>query len=416
LRNEVLRPARLAGTGCIFYACLMSLSPTDTTPGMKTTTVWIMTLAAGIVVANNYYNQPLLVDFAKAFHVSSAEISIVPILTQIGYACGIIFLLPLGDMVERRRLISCFLACSLLSLIAVALSPNLAWLACASFILGFTSVVPQVLPAFASQLAKPRDRGRVVGHIMGGLLCGILLSRFVAGFVGRYLGWAAIYWMGAGAMLLLAIALYLSLPYAVPKFKGHYFALLRSLVTLLKEQPVLRETTAVSSLQFAAFSAFWTTLAFNLYSFPEHYGSDVAGAFGLAGVVGVLAAPQAGRFADKRSPRFTVLVASVIFLFGYVLFAVAGRSIIGLAIGVILLDFAMQSAHVSNMARNYALIHDAASRLNTVYIGIRFIGGALGSACGNIAWSFWGWPGVCGTGLAFSSLAILAQFVMKRGD
>ncbi len=394
----------------------MSIITTDAARGMKTTTIWIMTLAAGIVVANNYYNQPLLVDFAKAFHASAAQISIVPILTQFGYACGIIFLLPLGDMVERRRLVSCFLACSCLSLIAVALSPNLAWLACASFVLGFTSVVPQVLPAFAAQLAAPRDRGRIVGHIMGGLLCGILLSRFVAGFVGRYFGWSAIYWVGAVAMLLLGIALYLSLPYAVPKFKGHYFSLLRSLGTLLKEQPVLRETTMVSSLQFAAFSAFWTTLAFNLYSLPERYGSDVAGAFGLAGVIGVLAAPQAGRIADKHSPRFTVLVMSCIFLCGYLLFAVAGRSIIGLAIGVILLDFAMQSAHVSNMARNYALIHEAASRLNTVYIGIRFIGGAMGSAFGNLAWSLWGWPGVCGVGLALSGLAILAQFVMKRGD
>lgn len=394
----------------------MTTSSTNTAPGIKTSTVWIMTLAAGVVVANNYYNQPLLVDFAKAFHASSGQVGLVPILTQFGYACGIIFLLPLGDMIERRRLVSCFLALSCASLIAMALSPSLTWLACMSFILGFTSLIPQVLPAFASQLAEPRDRGRVVGHIMAGLLCGILLSRFVAGFVGRFFGWSAIYWMGAVAMVVLGIALYLTLPYAEPKFKGHYLALLRSLGTLLKEQPVLRETTAISTLQFAAFSAFWTTLAFNLYSFPERYGSDVAGTFGLAGVVGVLAAPQAGRIADKSSPRLTVLVMSCIFLFGYVLFAVAGRSLIGLAIGVILLDFAMQSAHVSNMARNYALIHDAASRLNTVYIGIRFLGGAFGSACGNLAWSHWGWPGVCGVGLTFSALAILVQFTMKRGD
>lgn len=383
---------------------------------MKTTTIWIMTLAAGIVVANNYYNQPLLVDFAKAFHVSAGVISIVPILTQIGYAAGIIFLLPLGDMIERRRLVSCLLACSCLALIAVALSPNLIWLAGASFILGFSSTVPQVLPSFAAQLAEPRERGRIIGHIMGGLLCGILLSRFVAGFVGHYLGLTAIYWMGAAAMLLLGIALHLSLPYAAPQFKGHYFALLRSLGTLLKNEPVLRETTIVGALQFAAFSAFWTTLAFNLNSLPAHYGSDVAGAYGLAGVVGVLAAPQAGRFADKKSPRFTVLAASCIFLSGYVLFAVAGHSLLALAIGVILLDLGMQSAHVSNMARNFALKNEAASRLNTVYIGTRFIGGGLGSAFGNFAWSFWGWAGVCGVGLVLSSLAILLQFVMRRGD
>ncbi len=388
----------------------------DDATGMKTTTIWIMTLAAGIVVANNYYNQPLLVDFARVFHANAREVSIVPILTQLGYAFGLIFLLPLGDMMERRQLVSGLLVLSCLSLIAVALSRSLAWLAGASFVLGFTSIVPQVLPSFAAQLAEPRERGRIVGLIMGGLLCGILLSRFVAGFTGRYLGWAAIYWAGAIAMLLLGIALHLTLPYAAPRFKGHYFALLKSLATLLKDEPVLRETSIVGALQFAAFSAFWTTLAFNLNSMPAHYGSDVAGAFGLAGVVGVLAAPQAGRFADKKSPRFTVLLASSIFLAGYGIFAIGGGSIIALVIGVILLDLGMQSAHVSNMARNFALKSEAVSRLNTVYIGTRFIGGSIGSGFGNLAWSYWGWPGVCACGLSLSGLAILLQFVMPRGD
>lgn len=383
---------------------------------MNGTTIWVMTLAAGIVVANNYYNQPLLVDFAVTFHASAGEVAAVPILTQIGYASGLIFLLPLGDMVERRRLVSFLLALASLSLVAVALSPSLAWLAAASFVLGFTSVVPQVLPSFAAELAQPHERGRIVGRIMAGLLCGVLLSRFVAGLTGRYLGWAAIYWAAAAVMILLAIALHLSLPFAAPRFKGHYFALLRSLGTLLKEQPVLRETAAIGALQFAAFSGFWTTLAFELHSLPAHYGSDVAGSFGLAGVVGVLAAPQAGRFADRKSPRFAVLLASLIFLSGYAVFALSGGSLIALVVGVILLDLGMQSGHVSNMARNYALNTEALSRLNTVYMGTRFIGGAAGSALGNLAWSFWGWSGVCASGLILSGLAILVQFVVPIRD
>lgn len=383
---------------------------------MNGTTIWVMTLAAGIVVANNYYNQPLLVDFAVAFHASAREVGAVPILTQIGYASGLVFLLPLGDMVERRRLVSLLLALASLSLVAVALSPSLTWLAAASFVLGFTSVVPQVLPSFAAQLAEPHERGRIIGRIMGGLLCGILLSRFVAGFTGRYFGWAAIYWAAALFMLLLAFALRLSLPYAAPRFKGHYFALLRSLGTLLNDEPVLRETAAIGALQFAAFSGFWTTLAFELHSLPPHYGSDVAGTFGLAGIVGVLAAPQAGRFADRNSPRFAVFVASGLVLSGYVIFAVAGGAIIALIAGVILLDLGMQSAHVSNMARNYALKTDAVSRLNTVYMATRFIGGAAGSALGNLAWSFWGWNGVCAAGLVLSGLALMVQIVMPIKD
>ena len=371
-----------------------------------------MTLAAGIVVANNYYNQPLLVDFTVAFHASAGEVGAVPILTQMGYASGLVFLLPLGDMVERRRLVSLLLVLASLSLVAVALSPNLAWLAAASFVLGFTSVVPQVLPSFAAQLAEPHERGRIIGRIMGGLLSGILLSRFIAGLTGRYLGWAAIYWAAAVVMIVLAVALHLSLPHVAPRFKGHYFALLRSLGTLLKEQPVLRETAAIGALQFAAFSGFWTTLAFALHSLPAAYGSDVAGSFGLAGIIGVFAAPQAGRFADRKSPRFAVFMASLIVLSAYVLFAVAGDSIIALIIGVILLDLGMQSAHVSNMTRNYALKADAVSRLNTVYMATRFIGGAAGTAFGNTAWSYWGWHGVCAAGLILSSLALLIQIVV----
>jgi len=375
-----------------------------------------MTLAAGVVVANNYYNQPLLVDFAHAFHASAREVGAVPFLTQIGYASGLVFLLPLGDMIERRKLVTFLLALACLSLVAVALSPNLTWLACASFVLGFTSVVPQVLPAFAAQLAEPKDRGRVVGHIMAGLLCGILLSRFVAGFTGRYLGWAAIYWIAAVLMLVLAVALRAMLPHADPRFKGHYFTLLRSLGTLLMEQPVLRQTTAIAALQFAAFSAFWTTLAFELYSLPAHYGSAVAGSFGLVGIVGVLAAPQVGRFADRKSARFAVLVASLIVLVGYAIFALSSGSIIGLVAGVILLDLGMQSAHISNMARNYALKVDAFSRLNTVYVSLRFVGGAAGTAFGNLAWSFWGWPGVCAVCLACSGAALLLQFAVQARD
>lgn len=380
---------------------------------MSEATIWIMTLAAGIVVANNYYNQPLLVDFARAFHASAREVGLVPILTQLGYAGGLIFLLPLGDMVERRRLVGVLLGLACIGLIGEALSPNLAWLATGSFLVGFVSVAPQILPSFAAQLAEPRERGRIVGRIMAGLLCGILLSRFVAGFTGRYLGWQAIYWLGALAMILLAIALYLTLPHVAPRFKGHYFALLRSLGSLLKAEPVLRETTLIGALQFAAFSAFWTTLAFELYSLPQHYGSDVAGAFGLAGIVGVLAAPQVGRFADRKSPRFAVLAASLIFFLGYLIFTLAGGNIIALVAGVVLLDLGMQSAHVSNMARNYALKIDAVSRLNTVYMSTRFLGGAAGAAFGNLAWSFWGWTGVCLVGLTLSALSLVVLFVAK---
>jgi len=373
-----------------------------------------MAVAAAIVIANNYYNQPLLVDFAKSFGVSERAVGLVPILTQAGYAAGLILLLPLGDMVERRRLIVATLGLAALALAAAALARNLAWLAAASFAIGFASIVPQILPPFAAQLTAPRERGSVVGIIMGGLLCGILLSRVVAGFVALYLGWQAIYWMAAVAMLGLAASLWVLLPRAVPSFSGRYGALLLSLGTLLKTEPVLRETSAVSALQFAAFSAFWSTLAFYLFSQPEAYGSAVAGGFGLAGIVGVFIAPLAGKLADRGNPRLAVLWSSMLLTLAYLIFAFSRGAIPVLVLGVILLDLAMQAGHVSNMTRNYELQSEAISRINTVYMGTRFIGGALGASFGNFAWSFWGWWGVCGTGVLLTMGAVAIQIVALR--
>jgi predicted MFS family arabinose efflux permease len=252
---------------------------------------------------------------------------------------------------------------------------------------------------------------------MGGLLSGILLSRLIAGFVGEHFGWRTMYWIAAALMLLLIVVLNASLPKDKPQFEGSYASLMRSLWTLAREQPVLRETAAVAALHFGAFSAFWTTLAFHLENFPAGgYGASVAGAFGVVGLVGALAAPRAGRLADKQSPRLVVLFSSAIVLVAYAVLAAAGSTLLGLALGVILLDLGMQSAHVSNMTRNYALKSNAMSSFNTVYMVTRFFGGALGSALGNYAWSLWRWPGVCAVGLAFTTLALIGQLFGRRSQ
>ncbi|WP_293779409.1 MFS transporter [uncultured Oxalicibacterium sp.] len=381
---------------------------------LQRSTVWIMALTGGLVVANNYYNQPLLVEFAHTFGVTEKAVGPVAALTQFGYAFGMLVFLPLSDMFERKRMIRLLILAAICALVATALSPSIHWLIVAGFVVGFTCVVPQLVTPFAAQLADPKERGSVVGIVMGGLLTGILLSRTIAGFVGAHLGWQAMYWIAAGIMVVLYFVLGRTLPQGPPTFKGSYVALMRSLHELIRTQPVLRETSLVAALQFAAFSAFWTTLVFHLHNLPSQYGSDVAGAFGLVGVLGALMAPYAGKLSDRTSPRLTVMLSSIAFVIAYIAFGFIGYGLLGIAVGVVILDLGMQSGHVSNMTRNFALNKEALGRLNTVYNVTRFLGGGLGSVAGNLAWVHWQWPGVCIMGGVLSLLAIGVQLYYGR--
>ncbi len=381
---------------------------------LRKSTVWIMAITGGVVVANNYYNQPLLVEFARTFGVTEKSVGPVAALTQFGYAFGMLMFLPLSDMLERRMLIRLLLLASTCALIATALAPSIHWLIIAGFVVGFTSVVPQLLTPFVAHLAEPKDRGAAVGIVMGGLLTGILLSRTIAGFIGAHFSWQTMYWIAAGFMIVLFFAIGRALPKGPPTFHGNYKSLLLSMLELIRTQPVLRETSLVAALQFAAFSAFWTTLVFHVHSLPQAYGSDVAGMFGIVGVIGAIAAPYAGKLSDSKSPRLTVMLSSIAFVAAYVAFGAIGYSLLGLAVGVVLLDLGMQSGHVSNMTRNFALKSEALGRLNTVYNVTRFLGGGIGSLIGNIAWIHWQWLGVCVMGAVLSLLAIAVQLYYGR--
>jgi predicted MFS family arabinose efflux permease len=272
-------------------------------------------------------------------------------------------------------------------------------------------VAPQLLTPYAAQLAGAQNRGKAVGIVMFGLLCGILVSRTLSGTIAAHFGWRAVYAMAAAATLCVALALARKLPPLAPTFSGSYRALMGSLFMLLREEPLVRRTASIAALQFAAFSAFWTTLAFHLHSIDGRYGSETAGLFGLVGVAGASASYASGKLTDARNPRHVVAVATAIFIGAYALLAWKGDSIGGLIIGVILLDLGMQSAHVSNMATNMGVRANAMSRANTLYMTIRFAGGAIGSALGNQAWSVWHWPGVCGVGLICALASMAIQFV-----
>lgn len=373
----------------------------------------VMAVACGISVANLYYGQPLLADIGRTFHVTSAQLGMVAMLTQVGYALGLLFFVPLGDILERRRLIMVLSFAVTLALIFVASAHSILWLAVANLLVGSTTVVPQVIVPLAADMADAAERGKVVGTVMSGLLFGILLARTVSGFVGGWFGWRTMYLAAAVMMLALTVVLRLFLSKSRPVTSLSYRRLMSSLWSLARNQPVLWEASVMGAALFGSFSVFWTTLVFFLEQPPYHYGSEVVGLFGLVGVVGASAAPLAGRLADIKGPRLIAGIGAGITFLAYGVFGLLGHQFWGLLIGIILLDAGVQGTQIANQATIYSLVPEASNRLNTVYMVSYFIGGALGSAVGAYSWSLAKWNGVSASGLCFSGLAVLTWLVSR---
>lgn len=366
----------------------------------------VMALCTGLIVANIYYAQPLLVLMSREFSVSESNAGQVTFFTQMGYALGLLFCVPLGDKLERKSQIMAMTALAVAALFATALSVNITMMKVMGFIIGFTSIVPQLILPMAASLAAPERRGKVIGAIMSGLLIGILLSRTISGVVGQHLGWRAMFWIAGGVSLLLLAIMFFSFPSSKPSFTGSYGALMRSVFTLVKEQPLLREASLISACAFAVFGLFWTTSVFLLSNPPFSYGSDVIGLMGLAAATGALGAPLIGRIADRKNPRIAIGYGIACILLGYVIFWLFRSSIVGIVLGIILLDLGLQGVHVSNQTRIYALLPEARNRMNTVYMTVSFVGTSLGSGIGLWVWDIAKWGGVCLAGVGLMVICV----------
>jgi predicted MFS family arabinose efflux permease len=379
------------------------------TPGL----ILLMAVSSGITVANLYYNQPLLADIRRTFGVGAEQAGLVSMLTQSGYAAGLFLFIPLGDIQEKRKLIAGLLLVVGLALIGVAAAQNLAWMYAASFVVGLTTTAPQMIIPLAAELAAPEERGKVIGSVMSGLLIGILLARTVSGLIGQLFGWRFMFGLAAAAMFTLAYILWKRLPVSRPVIRLSYAGLIRSMGKLIAEQRTLREAALIGACMFGAFSVFWTSLTFYLEGPSFGYGSAVAGLFGLVGVVGASTASVIGRLADRASPTRMVGFMITAAVLSFICIWLAGSWLVGLVVGVVLLDLGVQGGQVSNQARIYALIPEARSRLNTVYMVSVFIGGAIGSSIGAYAWSRWGWNGTCVAG-GTMTLTALVVWAMHR--
>ena len=311
---------------------------------------------------------------------------------------------------ERRRLIVTLLVCESVFLVLIASARNYIWLALACLGIGISASTVHLIVPFAAQLASPSRRGAAVGSVLSGLLFGILLARTFSGLLSAWLGWRSVYWLASATMLLLAFLIRLGLPRSKPTLRLSWPQLIHSSAVLIRTQPVLREAAALSAILFCAFSAFWTTLVFFLSTPPYHYGSAVAGLFGLVGAAGALSAPWIGHFADRYGARRNVLIALLLTAISFVVLFVFGKHMAGLIAGVILLDIGVQAGHVSNQTRIYGLLPEARSRLNMVYMICYFTAGAIGSYCGSLLWHHFAWAGVCSLGglLALAGCALYA--------
>jgi predicted MFS family arabinose efflux permease len=385
-----------------------------------------MAVAAGATVANIFYNQPLLVEMAHS--LSTPYIGLVAGVTQFGYALGVLLLVPLGDRVELRRLVVTLALLAGLLQVAVGLAPSASFLFAASFAMGAVTIIPQLLVPFAAAITEPRLRGRAVGTVAGGLLLGVLFSRTLSGFFGERYGWRAVFLGAAVFMVAVAAALRFILPRHPRSTSLSYGALMKSLWALVVEEPVLRLHAVLGVLTFAAFNAFWATLAPHLASIPGHYGPRVAGAYGLLGVAGALAAPLVGRYSDQSGGagfagdarsiggRVVNAVAIVVLLSSFAVLAIWSDSLWGLGIAAILLDFGAQANHVSNQTRIVALREGARSRLNTVYMSLYVLGGGCGSFFGNLILRRFGYGGVIAAGAlsGLSALGVLFAATARR--
>ncbi|EMG9896924.1 MFS transporter [Enterobacter hormaechei] len=380
---------------------------TKTTQGLSPALILLMSVATGLAVASNYYAQPLLDTIARAFDLSASSAGFIVTAAQLGYAAGLLFLVPLGDMFERRMLIVSMTLLAAGGMLITASSQSLTMMIIGTALTGLFSVVAQILVPLAATLASPEKRGKVVGTIMSGLLLGILLARTVAGLLASLGGWRTVYWVASVLMVIMALALWRGLPKVKQENHLNYPQLLASVFSLFTRDKLLRTRAVLGCLTFANFSILWTSMAFLLAAPPFNYSEGVIGLFGLAGAAGALGARPAGGLADKGKSHMTTSAGLVLLLLSWAAIWYGHLSVLALIVGILVLDLTVQGVHITNQTVIYRVKPDARNRLTAGYMTSYFIGGAAGSLISASAWQHAGWTGVCAIGAIVAAINLL---------
>ncbi|GJL40203.1 MULTISPECIES: MFS transporter [Enterobacter cloacae complex] len=380
---------------------------TKTAQALSPALILLMSVATGLAVASNYYAQPLLDTIARAFNLSASSAGFIVTAAQLGYAAGLLFLVPLGDMFERRMLIVSMTLLAAGGMLITASSQSLTMMIIGTALTGLFSVVAQILVPLAATLASPEKRGKVVGTIMSGLLLGILLARTVAGLLASLGGWRTVYWVASVLMVVMALALWRGLPKVKQENHLNYPQLLASVFSLFTQDKLLRTRALLGCFTFANFSILWTSMAFLLAAPPFNYSEGVIGLFGLAGAAGALGARPAGGLADKGKSHLTTSAGLVLLLLSWAAIWYGHVSVLALIVGILVLDLTVQGIHITNQTVIYRVKPEARNRLTAGYMTSYFIGGAAGSLISASAWQHAGWSGVCGIGAIVAALNLL---------
>ena len=382
--------------------------------GIPASLLWMLAVISGVAVANLYYNQPLLNRMGEDLHVSEFTANLIPMVTQIGYALGLLFIIPLGDLYKRRNIIVInfsLLACSML---AVAVAPDIRCILAASLVTGVCSVMPQIFIPMVSQFSLPQNKARNVGMLVSGLLAGILGSRVISGIVGEYLGWRFIFFVAAGMMVICLIIIMRVLPDMPCNFKGKYSDLMKSLFSLVIEYPQLRISSLRAGIAFGSFLALWTSLAFKMGQAPFFAGNNIVGLLGLCGIAGALTASYIGKYVHVLGvKRLNYIGCGLIFVAWFSLYF-GQDSYVGVITGIFIIDIGMQCIQLSNQTTIFALNPKAANRINTIFMTTYFIGGSVGTFLAGTFWHWFGWQGVVGTGIALTACSFMINIFAKR--
>lgn len=373
--------------------------------GLSPSQIAIMAIAAGICVANIYYNQPILKDIGLSFHADESRVGIISVLTQAGYALGLFFVTPLGDKMHRKKLILILQLLLMAALLGMAFAHSLWAVYAMSLLIGVASVIAQVILPMAASLDN-KNRGRTVGIIFTGILIGILAARVFSGFVAKWMNWRYVYGISAALVLASGIFLQAMLPDVRQTFEGNYGQLLRSTLQQVGRFALLRRTALLGALVFGVFCSFWTTLTFHLSGPPFYYHTDLIGLFGLLAIGGALLAPVFGKLADKGNPARSQVITVSLIIVGVVMIKLFPYLLSSFVVAVLLLDIGVQATQVTNIATIYSLDDTAHSRINTVYMTSYFLGGATGTFAGVACWHAGGWQMVTWQLLIWSLLAL----------
>lgn len=398
------------------FDCLARVGVTHVT--LSRGLVRLLALTCAVTVANLYYAQPLLHTIARALDTTEAGAGLVVTATQLGYAAGLLFVVPLGDILTRRPLITALLGLDAVALASSAVAPNLELFATLAVLVGLTSVVVQMIVPYAAALATDDERGRVIGTLMGGVMLGILVSRFVSGVVAELAGWRTMYAIAALLMFATAATMRQALPATPRELRIGFAAQMRGVLSVARTEPVLRWRSVIGACAFAAFSCFWTTVTFLLAGPYYHFSQLQIGLFALVGAIGVASAVLGGRMIDAhRRMRWPLTGAFLTLLtVSFALSSAGGQALGWLIGGALVMDACMQVIHVTNQTVIYELVPQARSRLATVSMTTFFVGGAAGSALGSQVYPAWGWTGACLAATAFCLTALLAWAATQRHE